>query len=232
MRLAVLLCNCVRGVPVPRSAITMQVDNIQKLLSEISKIDSRGREAIKSAVKDTKARAPGWIASEVVKEYNIKKSEIIPSRKNASPKKLAASIRVTGETIEQITINYEGRMLTPTHFSMTPKAPPKGKSYTLKMQVVKGQAKIIGRFFRKRTTNKKYSERSHNILMGTGNTKAGGTNWIPFQRVSKERTDLEKFTAISAPQMITSERTRDAIAERINKGTEERLTHQIKRYLK
>ena len=44
--------------------------------------------------------------------------------------------------------------------------------------------------------------------MGTGNTKSDGTSWIPFQRMSKTRTDIKKLTTISVPQMITSDRTK------------------------
>lgn len=34
---------------------------------------------------------------------------------------MAGSIRITGETIEELTLVYKGRLLTPVHFGMTPK---------------------------------------------------------------------------------------------------------------
>lgn len=212
--------------------ITMQIESFQKLLDQVQEIDEKGRKAVKATVRDVKSRAPSWIAQEVTAVYNIKKSEITPaSGKSAKPKKMAGSIRVSGETIEELTITYSGRMLTPVHFGMTPKTPPQGKSYTLKMQVVKGQKKVIGRYKNTRTPGGPYSEKSHNILMGTGSAKADGVSHIPFQRMSRTRTDLQKFTAISVPQMITSDKTSDKIMTRLQEETGKRLQHNLDRAL-
>ena len=187
---------------------------------------------MKATVRDVKARAPSWIAQEVTSVYNIKKGEITPSGKNSSkPKKMAGSVSVSGETIEELTITYSGRLLTPVHFGMAPKTAPPGKSYTLRMQVVKGQKKVIGRYLNTRTPGGPYSERSHNILMGTGNTKAGGVSAIPFQRMSRTRTDIKKFTTISVPSMITSERTNEKILKRLQDETAKRLQHNLDRAL-
>lgn len=213
-----------------KGSITMRVENLQKLLDQVQEIDEKGRKAVKATVRDVKSRAPGWIAQEVTQVYNIKKSEITPSG-SGKPKKMAGSIQITGETIEELTITYKGRLLTPVHFGMTPKAPPRGKSYTLKAQVLKGQKKVIGRYLNTRTPGGPFSQRSHNILMGTGNTKGDGTSWIPFQRMSKSRTDIKKLTTVSVPQMITSDRTNEAIMLRLNTETSKRLEHHMKRAL-
>ena len=215
-----------------KGSITMRVENLQKLLDQVQEIDEKGRKAVKATVRDVKSRAPGWIAQEVTQVYNIKKSEITPSSgKGAKPKKMAGSIQVRGETIEELAITYKGRLLTPVHFGMTPKAPPRGKSYTLKAQVLKGQKKVVGRYLNTRTPGGPFSQRSHNIRMGTGNTKSDGTSWIPFQRMSKTRTDIKKLTTISVPQMITSDRTNEAIMLRLNTETSKRLEHHMKRAL-
>lgn len=212
------------------SSVSVQLANLRQLAADVQAIEAGGRKAITSTVKDVKARAPGWIAQEVTAVYNIKKGEITPSS-GGKPKKMAGSIRITGETIEELTLTYKGRLLTPVHFGMTPKAPPKGKSYTLKVQVLKGSKKVLGRYKNTRTPGGPFSQRSHNILMGTGNTKEGGTNWIPFQRMSKTRTDIKKVTTISVPQMITSDRTNEAIMLRLNTETAKRLDHHMKRAL-
>lgn len=211
-----------------KGTITMQIQNFQKLMDTIEELDEKGRKAVQNTVKDVKARAPSWIAQEVTQVYNIKKSEITPAGKGSKPKKMAGTIKVKGETIEELTITYEGRMLTPVHFGMSPKTPPQGKSYTLTMQVVKGKKKVIGRYKNTRTPGGPYSERSHNILMGTG-AKGEGTSHIPFQRMSKTRTDIRKFTATSVPQMISSERTSERIMTRLHDETAKRLQHNIDR---
>lgn len=216
----------------PKNSISAQLSNLQQLVADLEAIENGGKKAISNTIKDVKARAPGWIAQEVTSVYNIKKGEITPSGKNSSkPKKMAGSVSVSGETIEELTITYYGRLLTPVHFGMTPKTAPPGKSYTLRMQVVKGQKKVIGRYLNTRTPGGPYSERSHNILMGTGNTKAGGVSAIPFQRMSRTRTDIKKFTTISVPSMITSHRTNEAIMLRLNTETSKRLEHHMKRAL-
>lgn len=211
-------------------SVSVQLANLRQLAADVQAIEAGGRKAITSTVKDVKARAPGWIAQEVTAVYNIKKGEITPSS-GGKPKKMAGSIRITGETIEELTLTYKGRLLTPVHFGMTPKAPPKGKSYTLKVQVLKGSKKVLGRYKNTRTPGGPFSQRSHNILMGTGNTKEGGVNWIPFQRMSKTRTDIKKVTTISVPQMITSDRTNEAIMLRLNTEAAKRLDHHMKRAL-
>lgn len=218
----------VGGDIMPRGSITMQVANFQQLLADIRAIEDTGKKAISNTVKDVKSRAPGWIASEVVKVYNIRKGEVTPS---TSSNRMAGSLRIAGETLETLTFTYEGRLLTPVHFGMTPKSPPKGKNYTLKMQVLKGRKEIIGRYKNKRTKGGPFSERSHNILMGTGNQREGGVNWIPFQRMSKRRTDLKVFKTISMPQMITSERTQENILAKLNEETGKRLQHNLDRAL-
>lgn len=213
-----------------RSTITMQVENFQQLLTDVKAIEDSGKKAISNTLKDVKARAPGWIASEVTAVYNIKKGEVTPS-KGGKPKKMAGTLRITGETFEELAFTYEGRLLTPIHFGMTPKSPPQGKNYTLRMQVVKGKKQVIGRYKNTRTPGGPFSERSHNILMGTGNAHEGGTSWIPFQRMSRTRTDIKKFTTISVPQMVTSERTHEAIMTKLNEETAKRLEHNLSRAL-
>lgn len=89
----------------------------------------------------------------------------------------------------------------------------------------------VDAYLNTRTPGGPFSQRSHNILMGTGNTKSDGTSWIPFQRMSKTRTDIKKLTTISVPQMITSDRTNEAIMLRLNTETSKRLEHHMKRAL-
>lgn len=217
--------------------IKIEIRNLKAIMKKIKALEGAGEKAVSYTVKDIKARAPSWVAKEVTATYNIDKKEIIPGStrkvKGGGTKavKQAGSLRVKGDTLETMTLVYEGRRLTPVHFGMTPESPPKGKSYTLKAQILKGSKKVIGRYKNTRTKGGPYSQRSHWILMGTGNTKADGTSWIPFQRMSKTRTDIQKMTTISVPQMITSDRTNEAIMLRLNTETAKRLDHHLKRAL-
>lgn len=220
-----------------KSAITMQIKGCDSLIKQLEGIGTAGRKAISSTVKDLTRAALKLVADEVGQTYTIDKKEIKPgsTRKdkngNKQAVKQAGSIRISGETIESFTMTYTGHLLTPTHFKMSPKAPPAGKSYKLTMEVVKGKKKLIGRYESKRTPGGPYSERSHNILMGTGNTKEAGVNWIPFQRMSRTRTDLRKFTTVSVPQMVDNEQVNERIHEALNSRAEARLNHYMERYL-
>ena len=87
-----------------KSTITLQVQNFDSLMRQVQQLKDGGKKAIKNTVNDMKARAPGWISDEVRKQYNIKKSEIMPAKKGEGGK--AANIRVSGETIETMTLIY------------------------------------------------------------------------------------------------------------------------------
>ncbi|WP_024834230.1 hypothetical protein [Ruminiclostridium josui] len=215
--------NYFRG-KVPKQAL--------KAFDDLKGIYVGAEKAVQNTVSDTKSRGPGWVAQIVTEVYNIKKTEIVPSKaESGKPKKMAGTIKVEGETMENLSLVYTGRMLTPTHFGMTPKSPPKGKKYTLKQQVLKGKTEVIGRYYNTRTPGGPFAKRSHNILMGTGNAKEGGVNWIPFQRMSESRTDLKKFTTIAMPQMITSERVAPKLTEKLNEEIGKRFDHNMKRQL-
>ena len=67
--------------------------------------------------------------------------------------------------------------------------------------------------------------------MGTGNTQADGVGYSPFQRPSRTRTDIQKFTTISVPQMITSDKTSEKIMTRLQEETAKRLQHNLDRAL-
>lgn len=89
--------------------------------------EAAGIYAVSYTIKDIKSRAPGCIADETAAVYNIKKTEITPAKTKEDFRKKAVSVSISGETLETISIVYRGRVLTPIHFSMSPKIPPTGR---------------------------------------------------------------------------------------------------------
>ena len=178
----------------------------RQTIKELESLKGKSERVIKRLMADARTRVPGWVASEVTQVYNIKKSEITPAKVGQS-KKSAGSISVRGETIDGLEIVYRGRALTPTHFGMTPKAPR--DSYTLKAEIIKGRKSVLGQ--KKKLTKKQrkalgknfrrqgahISDHSPIMLMGTGNAREGGTNYIPFQRKSTRRTNIQAIKTIS-----------------------------------
>ena len=203
----------------------IRIYNLDTLNKQLKAIGKSADKVIEKTVQDVKKRAPSWVSQCVTDVYNIKKSEINSTLKSG---KSVGNVRIEGDTIKSLRLVYTGRTLTPTHFSMTPKAPPIGRSYKLTMQVKKGQKKLIGRYSKKRRANGPYSNKSHNILMSTRTNKADGVKYIPFQRVSKRRLDIVKLKTTSIPQMITSDDVSKAISKRLSNEMSKRYEHHIK----
>lgn len=209
----------------------------RQTIKELESLKGKSERVIKRLIADARTRIPVWVASEVTQVYNIKKSEITPAKVGQS-KKSAGSISVRGETIDGLEIVYRGRVLTPTHFGMTPKAPR--DSYTLKAEIIKGRKSVLGQKYKltkkqRKALGKNFrrqgahtSDHSPIMLMGTGNAREGGTNYIPFQRKSTRRTDIQAIKTVSLPQMVSSDRTSEAINAAINEGIQKRLEQHMK----
>ena len=217
------------------SGVTCQIKNYKALRKQIEDMKKAPRAVMKAMTSDAKKRVPPWVAAEVSKVYGVKKSEISGGD--------LGKVQVKGDSLDEVKITYTGRVLTPTHFGMNPTAPKIGGSYTLKATIIRGQRTSLGKV--KKLTKKQRAELSKNftrsgtrnskrspiMLMRTGNTKEGGTNYIPFQRVSPNRKDVVAIKTISLPQMVSSERTEQAIQNAISEGLGKRLDHHMKRYM-
>lgn len=209
----------------------------RQTIKALESLKGKSEKVLKRVIADAYTRVPGWIASEVTQVYNIRKSEVTPAKAGQS-KKTAGSIKVKGEAVDGLEIVYRGRVLTPTHFGMTPKIPR--DTYTLKAEIIKGKKTVLGQ--KKKLTKKqrrelgknfrrqgtKTSDHSPIMLMSTGNTKEGGTSYIPFQRVSPRRSDIKAIKTVSLPQMVSSDRTSEAINRAISEGMQKRLEHHLK----
>ena len=210
-------------------SVTCEIKNYKALRKQIEDMKKAPRKVLTALSSDAKKRVPGWIAAEITKEYGIKKSEITGNK--------IGSVHTKGDSFEQVEIIYKGRPLTHTHFSMSPTAPKPGSAYTLKATVIKGERKTLGKV--KKLTKKqraalgknftrsgtKKSDHSPIMLMPTG------TTYIPFQRKSTNRKDVEAIKTVSLPQMVSSKRTEDGIQTAISEGLGKRLDHHMRRYM-
>lgn len=200
--------------------VQISMPGVNELKKEMESTKENAKKALKNTARDISKRAPGWIASEVVSVYNIKKGEIMPANKSAKrPQKKAGGVLVKGETIENIAIVYTGKTLTPTHFGMTPKRRPvatkddnrkakkKAKPYEVSAEILKGSRKRLG----------------SQVFLG-GNK---GTGEIPFQRKGETRLPIAAVKTLSVPQMVTSDRTKENINSKINDGLSERLNYHM-----
>ena len=192
-----------------KGSITMRVENLQKLLDQVQEIDEKGRKAVKATVRDVKSQRPGLDRSGGDGRSTTSRSQRSrpPAAREPSRRRWPAAYRSEARPSRRSTITYSGRLLTPVHFGMTPKTPPAGKSYTLKMQVRQGPEESHRPLQEHAHARAAHTpQRSHNILMGTGNTKADGVGYIPIPaNEHAPAPTFKKFTTISVPQMITSD---------------------------
>ena len=211
-------------------SVKCEIKNYKALKKQLEDKKKAPQKVMKALTSDAKKRAPGWIAAEVSKVYGVKKGEI-------TGKKIG-SVNVQGSSIENVKIVYKGRPLTHTHFSMSPTAPkPDRGSYTLKATVIKGERKTLGKI--KKLTKKQRAAMAKNFTRSGTQTsdhspimlmRANGGHYLPFQRKSSNRKDIEAIKTVSLPQMVSSERTHEGIQTALSEGLQKRLDHHMKRY--
>ena len=211
------------------SSVRMAIKNYQVLKKTLDDKKKAPQKVMKALASDARKRVPGWVATEVTNVYGVKKSEI-------TGKKIGG-VKVQGSDVKNMKVIYTGRLLTHTHFSMSPKAPKEGGSYTLKATVLKGQRKTLGNV--KKLTKAQRAALAKNFT-GSGSKssnkspimlmRANGGQYLPFQRKSANRKDIDVVKTLSLPQMVSSERTAGNIQQAINDGLEKRMDHHMKRY--
>lgn len=211
-------------------SVTCVIKNYKGLKKQLEDKKKAPQKVLKALTSDAKKRAPGWVAAEVSKVYGAKKGEI-------TGKKIG-SVNVKGNSVETVKIVYTGRPLTHTHFGMTPKSPkPDRGPYTLKATIINGERKTLGKI--KKLTKKQRAALALNLTRsGTRNSdhspimlmRANGGQYLPFQRVSEKRGDVEIRKTVSLPQMVSSPRTELGIQTSLSENLQKRLDHHMKRY--
>ena len=96
-------------------------------------------------------------------------------------------------------------------------------------KLTKKQRAALGKNLRGEGTRS--SDHSPIMLMHTGAGSSDKTQYIPFQRKSKNRSDVQAIKTISLPQMVSSERTMPGIQKVIDENLEKRLDHYMDRYM-
>lgn len=210
-------------------SVRMEIKNYKDVMKKLDDKKKAPQKVLRAAYSDARKRVPGWVATEVTKTYGIKKGEITGQK--------VGKVTMKGDNIKTLKVIYTGRPLTHTHFSMSPKAPKAG-GYTLKATVIKGQRATLGKV--KKLTKAQRAALAKNFT-GTGEKKsdhspimlmrANGGQYLPFQRKSHNRKDIEAIKTISLPQMVSSERTHEKIQQAISEGLGKRLDHHMERFM-
>lgn len=195
-------------------AMNVVIENYRELVNDINNIEKQSKKAVQRTISDFKSRGPGWVSQEIVKEYNIKKKDINEAKKSVS--KGGNRIKIAGTSVDNLSILYQGRLLTPTHFGMKPASrPAKNRAYAVTAQIKKsGGRKSLGRSV---------------FLAPSGSV---GTKQIPFQRKGNARLPIDVIKTVSVPQMVTNQKVSEQIQKRINTELGKRLDHHLKNLVK
>ena len=114
----------------------IEVARLDAVQARVRRMHTDSARALQSTVRDAKQRIPGWVAAEVTKQYGVSKKQVTSNE--------LGSMRISGDTMQDLRFTYKGRRLTPTHFKMSPKYPT-GGAYTLKATILRGQRSTLGK---------------------------------------------------------------------------------------
>ena len=226
-------------------SITVTMKNGTKLAKRLEKLKDGGETAIKYTISDFASRAPGWVTKGIRQHYGVDTAAI----KDAGPKtkRGGTSKNVSGIVVGGISLKYEGKTLTPTHFNMNYSQPhPKGLQ--IKRVIVPGQkidekAKNKNAEYGMVRTPVPYQVKAtiikgHRATMKGGtyiapsNSKNAGAPNIPFQRTPGHKFPVEAIHTLSVPQMIGNEEHPSKASETINNMISEKLEKRFNNHIK
>lgn len=226
------------------SYVRVKLDGYDEIKQAMKDLEKGAQKTLDYTMRDFRRSMPGWIASEVIKEYNVGKQSITSSK--------IGTVKAVGNGMESAII-FGGRLLTPIHFGMKPKKmkAPKKLSKKDRMKVPGGEIKFKGKAGQVATLKRAQQpyEVSWEIKRGDRKTPRGDYNtpWyiapaakgsdtqIPFQRSPGHPKGFATVAAhtVSLPQMVSHDgRTlKPEIAKEVWPKLEEKLAYNSKRFL-
>lgn len=191
----------------------INVSNVANTLNKIQKTYETSPKVFERTIKDMVSRAPGKVASAVTTVYGIKKGEI--RCKRGETKTSAGSIYSKGDEIATFELVYTGRVLTPLHFSMTPKNKPDKKKYKIKAKIKK--------------QSKTFTAPDGGGVFLAQASKSLTT--IPWIRSSSDRLDISPIKTLSLPQMVDNKDVREVIGQELGDLLYKRFNNHMHQHL-
>lgn len=204
------------------------------LVKRLRKLENGGEVAIKRTVSDFATRAPAWVSKGIREHYGVDAAAIKDAAKK--PQRGKTTIKVSGISVDGVTLQYKGRTLTPTHFKMSPKARP--DTQQKEPTRIPGQRIADGSPVAMVAPPKKYRVKA-TIIKGKRASLPDGTFiapgkggvMLPFQRAGESRKPIEAVRTLSVPQMIDG-RAKETIEQLVSEGLEKRFEHHIQQAMK
>ena len=208
--------------------LTPYVDlkDVQKKFDNLINCLDDSAIVFEKTLKDMRSRGPGKVADAVRGVYNIKKSDMMPSKEESDLKR-AGTIKAKGEDIMSFKLIYEGKKLTPLHFGMTPKEKPDKKKYKVSAKIKKGKKTV-------------FTSQNEGGGVFLAPASKGSSKILAWERYSGDRYDVSPIKTMSLPQMVgpnpeTNEGgnpiVMQQISESLNELLDKRFNYHLKRHL-
>ena len=191
--------------------------NIDQVVKGLDAEKAAAEKVVRRTIGDMRTRAPGWVSKAVREEYAISATDVKKAMRVSNDGKVS----VAGTEVDNVTLTYKGRLLTYTHFKMSPAyRPASGAPYRISAEVKKGNRRQL------------HGKSRYEGTPFLANAGGAGTKQIPFQREGSARLPIQALKTVSVPQMIeTKDGTKPEIEKAINEGLEKRFNHYCDIYL-
>ena len=218
-------------------AVKVKMNNLGSVSDYVQSIEKKTEKALTYTIKTYKSRMSGWIADEVIKEYNIGKTQIT-SQKIGRIRKISNGLGLT--------LIYSGRNLTPVRFGMKPKKSPKPTKLSKKdwrnVKMPNGQYAMVKKGVKPYNITVEIKRGERKKLTGDYSTPwflapaaKGSSTVIPFQRSPGHKKGFETVAAhtVSLPQMISHDghTLKPEIAKEIEPKMEKVLHDKIESFI-
>lgn len=192
----------------------------RRLAKRLKGKEQAAKKAMDRTIGDVKRSAPGKVADAVRAVYNIKKAELMPGSD-------AAKITIKGSGLSKLQIKYQGRVLTPTHFGMTPRVKPAGRrKYTPTLQVKKGRKVKLTPIVAPGKAGGAYQRPA------TSPYFLGCNNGSPGLLMQRHGDNVDKvLRTVSVPQMVGNKMVSKAAQNALKELSSTRLKHNLDRAL-
>ncbi len=192
----------------------IDLKDVQEKFENFAKAVNQPSPVFERTLKDMSSRAPGKVADAVRSVYNIKKNEI--TCKKGFSKTSAGTISAKGSELAKFELRYEGRVLTPLHFGMTPKKRPEKKKYKVSAKIKKEKKQFIA------------PDGGGVFLAPAAKSSSTVIAWL---RETKERYDISPIKTLSLPQMVDNTDVREVIGAELGELLEKRFNYHLNRHL-
>ena len=204
--------------------IQVKVDSRQ-LRRALNENGTNWAKSLEYATKDMRRKGPQVVAQYTRKVYNVDNSLLNPRAKG-----FKGGVSLSGGVCD-LEIKYSGRMLTPTHFGMTPDSSAAsygawGMPYTIRAQILKGRTVTLGHWAVPGTEGGAYGKKSPYMFL-PGKVP-------PIQRIgggwAHNGAKHKALKVISAPQMVGSKRHIDMTMIELQVAQEEILEKRLAKF--